>query len=145
MDSNYSNSFLFCYPNIFCLLKKFRKGVSYPTFFAPCEIMCLTNGFMEFKKEFCLLQALATLKDSGPDDTYDIFQGILQDFLSILTTLNFVTRKILHLARHFFRELASAKYFTRTNFRKQVFSKSMFSITVLDFGGFLYSSLKFRK
>ena len=79
MDSNYSNSFLFCYPNIFCLLKKFRKGVSYPTFFAPCEIMCLTNGLMEFKKEFCLLQTLAILVDSAPI-YFRVFYRIFQAF-----------------------------------------------------------------
>ena len=35
---------------------------------APCEIMHLTNGLVEFKKEFWLLQALAILKHSVPID-----------------------------------------------------------------------------
>ena len=37
-------------------------------FFAPCEIKHLTSGFMEFKKEFWLLQALAILEHSAPLD-----------------------------------------------------------------------------
>lgn len=88
-----------------------------------------TNGFMEFKKEFYLLQAVPIVRDSAPNDTYNIFQGILQDFSGNLTTLeevNFANRKILRLARHFFRELASSKYFTETNFCKQVCFQSLF-------------------
>ena len=35
-------------------------------FFVLCEIMGLTNGYMEFKKKFWLLQTLAILKHSAP-------------------------------------------------------------------------------
>ena len=83
---------------------------------------------MEFKKQFCLLQTVAIVKDSAPNDTYNIFQGILQDFSGNLTTLkevNFANRKILRLARLFFRELASSKCFTETNFCKQVCFQSL--------------------
>ena len=69
------------------------------------------------------MQAVAILKDLTPNDTHNIFQGILQDFSGNLTTLeevNFENRKILRLARHFFRELASSKYFTETNFCEHV-------------------------
>ena len=82
--------------------------------------MCVTNGFMGFKKEFCLLQALAILKYSPTIDMYIIFQGILLDFsgiLAILKAVNFANRKILHLERFYFHEFLSSKYFTRTNFR----------------------------
>ena len=85
--------------------------------------MCFTNGFLKYKKEFCLLQAVAFLKDLAPNDMHNFFQGILQDFSGNLTTLkevNFENRKTLRLGRHFFRELASSKYFTETNFREQV-------------------------
>ena len=84
---------------------------------------------MVFNKEFCLLQAVAIVKDSAPNETHNMFQGILQDFSGNLTTLkevNFANRKILRLARHFCRELASSKYFTETNFCKQVCFQSLF-------------------
>ena len=56
-------------------------------FFAPCEMMRFTNGFMEFEKEFWLLQGLAILKHSGPTEMLNIFKGILLDLLGILTML----------------------------------------------------------
>ena len=68
-------------------VQKFEKIVIYSTFFAPCEIMRLTNGFMEFKKEFWLLQALAIPKHSAPIDMQNIFEGMLLDFSGILTML----------------------------------------------------------
>ena len=56
-------------------------------FFTPCEIMHPINGFMEIKKEFWLLQALAILKHSVPIDMQNIFEFMLLDFLGILTIL----------------------------------------------------------
>ena len=50
-----------------------------------CKIMCLINKFMEFKKEFWLLQAL--LKHSAPVDKYKLFEGMLIYFSGILTIL----------------------------------------------------------
>ena len=47
--------------------------------------MCLINKFMEFKKEFWLLQAL--LKHSAPVDKYKLFEGMLMYFSDILTML----------------------------------------------------------
>ena len=47
-----SNSFSLFVTYFFLFLKKFKKTLVILHFFAPCEIMCLTNGFMEFKKEF---------------------------------------------------------------------------------------------
>ena len=69
------------------LVEKFQKDVNYSTFFAPCEIMRLTNGFMEFKKEFWLLQAPAILKHSAPLDMQNVFENMLLDFSGILTML----------------------------------------------------------
>ena len=37
-------------------IEEFKKDVSYSTFFTPCEILRLINGFMEFRKEFWLLE-----------------------------------------------------------------------------------------
>ena len=47
--------------------------------------MRLTNGFMEFKKKFWLLQAI--LKDSAPTNMQNITEGMLTDFSGILTML----------------------------------------------------------
>ena len=76
---------------------------------------------MEFKKEFCLLQALAILIDSDLIEMYNMFQGILLDFSGILTTLkevNIANWKILHLARIFFHELESSKHFVGASFHE---------------------------
>ena len=56
------------------------KGASYNIFFATCEIMCVTNGFMVFKKEFCLLQAVTIVRDSAPNNTYNIFHRYFTGF-----------------------------------------------------------------
>ena len=45
-----------------------KKYVGFYTFFASCEIMHLTNGVIDFKNKFWLLQAPAILKDSAPTD-----------------------------------------------------------------------------
>lgn len=48
--------------------KSFKRMLAILHYFATHEIMRLTNGFMEFNKEFWLLQALTILKHSTPID-----------------------------------------------------------------------------
>ena len=90
--SNYDQQFFLSYCNIVKIAsksveKKVKRTLVILHYFASCEIMRLTNRFMEFKKEFQSLQALAVLIYLDPVDMYNIFDGTFFDFSRILAML----------------------------------------------------------
>lgn len=73
--------------SLWCLLKNFKRILDILHVFPHCEIMHLNNWYMEFKKEFFLLQDLALSSYLGPIDKQNIFNGMLLSFSGIVTML----------------------------------------------------------